>query len=537
VSDSVSVSYGYWVEGKQSREIKEIVDFQFKQVEAQFGLSVFDPVVWVKISISNHSQKKLQRYLHSNIPYLSRQIDLYSFSGELKQNEQHYLLEERVVGEQLIGSTLIYDVSLEPDEVKNIFIRNYALYAQVFDFSVHTQRSSSQALINKNLLPNILISILLALALYNLALYFFGEQRGFLFYCLYLLNASVGLFYMYGTVYHNFNIYGASTYWLNVTAILVPLFLSLFSRYALDTRKNSLLVDRMLSVVIIASLLDVFVAIVFGVTIALRLAPVVFLLSFIVLVVLVYQYLKQKHPLINLFVLAYVVYVLGMSITLFGLFGLLPFSDVSFYASGVGLVIEAILLSYLLRYRVILLERDVEDHKKTELHLSYLANHDPLTELPNRRLFFEIAEVLMNKTARNNEELAVLFIDLDGFKAINDNYGHKVGDELLKEVALRISRKLRKSDVVARVGGDEFVILLSGAVTPKSVATIAKSLVDLVSIPVQLSSGIVQVSSSIGISFYPADGLSVEALVVNADEAMYQVKQRGRNNWGVYVGS
>jgi diguanylate cyclase (GGDEF)-like protein len=170
-------------------------------------------------------------------------------------------------------------------------------------------------------------------------------------------------------------------------------------------------------------------------------------------------------------------------------------------------------------------------HAKRVEHLAY---HDGLTKLPNRRLFSNLLDQSINQARRYNHRLAVLFLDLDRFKNINDTFGHEAGDQLLQDVSTKLKACLRDSDTVARLGGDEFVILLPEISEEKYVATVAQQITSAVSTPFDLQGQPFRVTTSIGISIYPKDGLDEQTLTKNADIAMYQAKGKGKNNFKFY---
>lgn len=172
--------------------------------------------------------------------------------------------------------------------------------------------------------------------------------------------------------------------------------------------------------------------------------------------------------------------------------------------------------------------RDLTARKASEARIAHLALHDPLTDLPNRRLFHELAQKAIGHASRAQERFAVLAIDLDGFKLVNDVHGHAAGDAVLRTVAERIAGTLRDADAVARFGGDEFVVLQTPAMQPAHVMTLAERLLDTLSQPVDLGRGQFSVSASIGVAMYPDDGESTDDLLRNADTAMYRAKADGR---------
>jgi diguanylate cyclase (GGDEF)-like protein/PAS domain S-box-containing protein len=166
--------------------------------------------------------------------------------------------------------------------------------------------------------------------------------------------------------------------------------------------------------------------------------------------------------------------------------------------------------------------------------LSHQADHDALTGLPNRKRFYECLHQSLEKASRNQELVALLFLDLDGFKSINDSLGHNVGDLLLKTVARRLKKCLRGSDTISRLGGDEFTVILPAIPGSEEAAKVAEKICDAIIQPFILEEHTVSVTTSIGISLYPIDGQEPEILVKKADAAMYRAKERGKNQYHFY---
>ena len=166
---------------------------------------------------------------------------------------------------------------------------------------------------------------------------------------------------------------------------------------------------------------------------------------------------------------------------------------------------------------------------------AYLAYHDSLTGLANRRHLTMKLESSLDRARRRKEILAVLFMDLDHFKEVNDTLGHESGDQLLKAVVGRLQGRLRKDDFIARLGGDEFVLVMDDEVSEQHVGNLASALIQLISCPFVLSDNhSVQIGLSIGIAFFPTDGYNAELLLQHADEALYQSKEAGRGTWTAY---
>ena len=197
--------------------------------------------------------------------------------------------------------------------------------------------------------------------------------------------------------------------------------------------------------------------------------------------------------------------------------------------------------------QVIALVRDITERKQAEEQIAYLAYHDSLTGLPNNRLFKDRLKQGIAHAQRHNTKLAVMFLDLDRFKLINDTMGHDVGDKLLQVTADRLTETIRGTDSlamnkspllnrsVARLGGDEFTLLLEDIEDTKSVARIAERMTKSISKPIMLGEQEVYTSTSIGIAIFPEDGREVDTLLKNADAAMYYAKEQGRNNFQFFT--
>jgi len=177
----------------------------------------------------------------------------------------------------------------------------------------------------------------------------------------------------------------------------------------------------------------------------------------------------------------------------------------------------------------------VDEKAQADQRIEYLASHDSLTNLPNRDMFNGLLRRTIDAAERYRRQFAVLFIDLDRFKIINDSLGHDAGDTLLVEIGGRLRRALRSSDVVARLGGDEFVVILEEAAERHEVERIASELLSVLSQPLQLSGHECHTTASIGIAMYPADGADMQTLTKNADMAMYLAKEDGKNGFRFFT--
>ena len=180
---------------------------------------------------------------------------------------------------------------------------------------------------------------------------------------------------------------------------------------------------------------------------------------------------------------------------------------------------------------IVSVSRDISERRQAEEQIEYQAYHDALTALPNRLLFRDRLTVALAHAKRQKAPLAVMFLDLDRFKYVNDTLGHSLGDELLRAVAARLRAVLRDGDTIARMGGDEFTILLADLKSDDDASRIAQKLLETIAHPVSVDGHELYVTTSIGIALFPNDGDSAEALLKNADSAMYRAKEAGRNSY------
>jgi diguanylate cyclase (GGDEF)-like protein/PAS domain S-box-containing protein len=179
------------------------------------------------------------------------------------------------------------------------------------------------------------------------------------------------------------------------------------------------------------------------------------------------------------------------------------------------------------------LSRSNQELRQSQTRLHYLANHDSLTGLPNRQLFHEKLGQTIDWATAGSRLVALLFIDLDGFKQVNDSLGHGVGDQLLQSVSKRLIASLRASDTVARLGGDEFTVILPAVPGLHEVELVAQKVIETLALPYSFDGQVVRISASVGIGLYPDPCQTLDLLLLGADSAMYRAKAAGKNQYAI----
>lgn len=203
--------------------------------------------------------------------------------------------------------------------------------------------------------------------------------------------------------------------------------------------------------------------------------------------------------------------------------------NVTYYQYSVGMFVLFLMMAVMSLYSF--MQSDATQRRKALERLTHDATHDGLTDLANRNLFISVLNYSIASAQRSKGTLGVLFIDLDGFKAVNDTHGHDIGDEVLQKVAMRLARECRESDVVARVGGDEFLVLVPGVSKQEHFAKFAEHLVEALSTPLYVGHLELHIGASIGIAVYPQHGQSAAGLIKAADAAMYKAKRAGKGQY------
>ncbi|MDX1375051.1 MAG: diguanylate cyclase [Burkholderiales bacterium] len=433
-----------------------------------------------------------------------------------------------------------------------------------------------------------------ALFCYNLLLLASLRDRTHLWYVLYIGMFGLALFTLDGFAFEY--LWPENVWWANraLGAILCGTlaFAALFARNFLALRGNLPRVDQLVIAVALAGALGTLIAVVGEpehYSWVMRILSVVATAAGVTILAVAARQLARGYRAARFFLLAWAALVVFVALAALRNFALVPTHFLTLYGLHIGLALDVVLLSLALADRIRVNEREsalaqrralahqrallettqanereleagirertrelnranerlreearerealMHQLREREEHLRFMAQHDPLTGLPNRISLQQRLELALALAKRNRKKVAVMMVDLDDFKRLNDARGHLVGDQALAAVAARLRTSVRASDTVARYGGDEFVVLAGELDRTEDARMIAEKIADMVNVPLALEGGLARMACSIGISVYPDDALDAETLIDRADKAMYSVKSERGRRYAFYV--
>ena len=391
--------------------------------------------------------------------------------------------------------------------------------------------------------------LVLALAMYNLMLFVLVRDRVYLYYVLYATAFCAFLFSFDGLAFQY--LWPGSVWWANhalATALSLTLsFGTLFAGTFLDLARNSPRANRALLAISLAGALLAFFAasgwlISYG-EILRALSALGFAAAAIATYAAVRVSLAGFRPA-RFFLLAWGALLVFIVLATLRNFALVPTGFATIYGLHIGFALDVLLLSFALADRINMLKQETvvarAETRERELameQLRHLAQHDPLTGLPNRASMQQRLSLAIEFAKRNRKKLAVMLVDMDDFKHINDSRGHPVGDRALTVIAGRLRSSVRASDTVARYGGDEFVVLAGELDRAEDAAHIAEKIADMVSVPLAVDGALENVGCSIGISLFPDDAQDSESLIERADRAMYAAKAAKKRRYAFFSDS
>ncbi|MFN3580895.1 MAG: 7TM diverse intracellular signaling domain-containing protein [Pseudomonas sp.] len=542
-------------------------DFQPAQHLRDLNFSYTRDHLWLRIEVQSNAPSSLEWLIE--MPYASLDYAiLYSLGVEgtfIQQAGDTLPYHQRSIGHR----NPVFALHLAPGEQRTLYLLarsqgSVTLDSQIWnarDFQLHSQAGY--------VLIALYFGMLLALGGYNLLLFSVLRERSFLLYVCFVVSFGAGV--------AAFNGLGAQYIWTNLGEVgnrILPFSLTLsatvgvlFAQSFLDTARRLPRLDRLLSgwawIAMIATLATLFTP----VQVALQLMSATGLVTTLVLFFAGIICVAKRVPGARIFVLAWLMLLIGAMLLALRNFGLIPSNFLTINAMQIGSAMEMLLLSFGLAARFNEMKRlkeaaqqeallaqqqvvrSLREHEKiledkvtertealaqANVRLEQLAMQDPLTSLANRTALARHMQQAMQRTQRRGELLALVLIDLDGFKSINDGMGHEAGDQVLVQVAKRLTDYAREADMVARLGGDEFILVSEGIADSDAALQMGQRLLDLLSLSFELHEGSVSLGASIGICLSNGIEPDTDNLMRYADQAMYQRKRSGRHGVVLY---
>ena len=554
------------------------------------NLGYSDSAFWLQIPLALAADTPARWQLEIAFAALDR-VDLYSPSASGRFDAQTAGDLQPFSERPFAHRNLVFPLTLKPGASQSLYLR----VQSGGSLTVPVRLWRPQALHEHDQKIYAVLSIyygmLLALLLYNLMLYLSTREAMFLAYSAFVASMAVGMASLNGLanqfLWPDFPAWGNIALPVGMSA--AGLFGALFTRAFLDTRRAYPRIDRLTlglaAVFAFAALSPLFAS--YQITaIFASIAGAVF--AAIATAIGIYCQLRG-HPGARYFLLAWSLLLAGIAVLALRNLGWLPTNGFTVYSMQIGSALEMLLLSFALADRINVLRREkqlatqdalaakeamlenlrrseqelesrvaertrelvergvelaergraLEDAnarlRENERALEHMARHDALTGLPNRTLLNDRIEHAVARARRSGRHVALLMIDMDGFKLVNDLHGHSVGDQMLEMVAERLGKCVRETDTVARFGGDEFVILLEDLLDRNDARGVADKLIASINEPFDLTAGNMRVGVSVGIAYFPKDAPDAEHLLRRADMAMYAAKKSGRNRWQVYT--
>ncbi|MFT5691127.1 MAG: diguanylate cyclase (GGDEF)-like protein [Oceanicoccus sp.] len=516
-----------------------------------------DETVWLKFSFNYTGIGKRPIYIHLPVPWLSG-IKVFQASNANEFNETSYGSELPFKARAMQGGGFFIPIELQPNRANDVYMRVSSRGALTIGGQVLSEQGASHKNLMNTLFVGFLVGGIALLSLFSLFVFVILRDKNYLNYLLFNLSVLV----LCGTIYgYNYQFLWPELIAFNLsmnaaTIAATTFFMLIFTRRFLEIRFLAPRADTFLVSLLGLSVIGFFVSFV-GYFHSIIITAVTALASVglvFVAILGVFAWFRRVAAA-GYFFVAFFSSIGGMSLIAALAQGLLEYSHFSYYALGVGALIEIALLSLALvgRIRGLRLEKDEAQKKLAEnLNLSrfelekkviertvkletatrraeLLARTDPLTGLNNRRAFFDYGEMLGRQRETSVARYAIVMIDLDHFKAINDNYGHRVGDEALREVANTILSTMRDADIAGRIGGEEFAIILprtSVAAAEQLAERLRKSVSEIV---VQAGSSEVRLTTSVGVAECGPYESSIEDALSKADQALYRAKENGRD--------
>jgi len=481
----------------------------------KFGFT--DSVIWLKQTVRYETDSDFRKVwiVSLNYPlldYVSLYVQesrktMYTFhSGD------HLPFDQRTFNNRFFR----FPVELTSNQDTVIYLRIQSQSSIILPLVLMSDKAMNITDQKEMLILGMFYGVLIILILYNLVSYFIVRHKSYLYYVYFvfsyaLLQVSLdglGVQYLW-----------SNSHWLVNDAVAVFVGMSIISsimlgQVFLESQTKTPKLHRYLNVIVIVTSMTLLLSPFSLYPITIRIMTGLAIITSVLLMIMGYKIYRMGYAPARLYLLSWIVFFIGTIVLSLNKFGLIPSHWMVCYAQQFGVLIKVFVLSVALGMR-----------------MYYLAFHDNLTGLGNRNALDKIIDRAIYLADRKKNNFSVFFLDLDDFKDVNDSMGHAAGDELLQELARRLKKRLRQTDMLIRQGGDEFIIIYEDLHNSEDTTKIAHEILSLIRVPFDIKNKQIYLTASLGIAYYPQDGKDADTLIKNADAAMFKAKSKGKNKF------
>jgi len=521
----------YFIDTSQIMKFEQLCNQIFHPTNSTTTLGNQASVTWYRIKLDNQEKQQQKLYLHLPKAYHLRSVAIVEESSRannlpLLVNQTSINLNTASSHSLMYQGTVVYPFTVPAQTTTTLYIKSHAYSHQWFTAEIYNDEHSRKALVGGHLDIALLVGMMAALVFYNSLLYLATSKKENILYSLYLVSGQLWIALSYGLISKAFNTYGDLVFIFNLSVFTMPIFLVLFMMAIFETSQTYPKEHKALQAILMLLVLG-FIYGLFDITSALKYAGSLALIMMLVTFSVSISLFRKGNPLIKYFLIGHTFFVIFNAYAVLYYKGLAKPNYINSHGVGIGILLEALTLAFIISYRIKILE----DIRSKQVELKRQAFTDPLTQLYNRRYFMTESNLAIEKAQISKEPLSVIILDIDHFKAVNDQYGHKAGDLVLESVASAFHEFSRSKDLIARFGGEEFIFLLPNTNQIQAYDCAERIRQGIEKHNVNVSDKLtLQITVSIGIAEIEINNTeTLEAAINRADQALYQAKTHGRN--------
>ncbi|MGX1113844.1 diguanylate cyclase (GGDEF)-like protein [Pseudoalteromonas sp. MBR-15] len=514
----------YFIDKTGKMTLSQIQNQTFTASKNELTLGTNAKTTWSKITVKNNDSDTLRLFIHNPDAYHLEEVGFYETHNGQLINQSEIQLDTSGPKANMFGGSAVFSFYIAPQQQKTIYVKSVTFSHQWFALNIYNEEHSKRALVGNGNYIALLVGMMLALMIYNFFLYLSARKIENIVYALYLISGTVWVALSYGVAANFFGIFSAEVLQLNSSLLSMPSFLVIFVMLIFETKKHYPKEHIALSLILVLLVGD-FIYSLFDVVGALKPASTLAAMMMTVTFGVSISLWRKGDPLAKYFLLGHSLFVIFNMLAVLYYKGITDANVINSHGVGIGILLEALMMAFILSYRI----KTLEKIKAQQKELTRLVDTDPMTGLYNRRYFDRKSEELIAAMASNHQELTLIIADLDHFKAINDTYGHDIGDKVIIEFANILTTQQRKDDIACRYGGEEFVLLLHCSLhDAKAVAERIREKAANTRIKSNDAQA-VKFTVSLGVHSVAHASTTIKETLSIADKALYKAKNNGRN--------